>query len=115
MDRPIKLYPNESVSRIIAFIPPQHHHLRLVIELPDQVIVLHEATVAAIVRAYISIATHPTRRAVEMVQQNVPKDRRKLGYAKWQLVEVNSSEDEIVARGCEILQRASIVSRTQAA
>jgi hypothetical protein len=93
--KPVKSYPNESVKRVIAFIPPGHQHLRLIIELEDQIIVLHEATVAGIVRAYIDLVTHPSRKAVELSLRRLTKAERKPGYADWQLVETGRSEDEI--------------------
>ncbi len=104
----VKIYPNESVRKVIAFIPKGHHHIRLAIYLQDQVIVLHEATIAAIVRAYIDIVTHPKRRAVELVLHNVGNNK-KHGYAKWQLIESRRNEEEIVAEGEKILAEGSTV------
>ncbi len=94
MAREIKIYRNEDVQKIVAFIPPGHQHIRLAIEFRDQIVVLHEATVAAIVRAYIDIVTHPTRRAVELIQTSISE--RKIGYAKNQLIETTRSENEII-------------------
>ena len=90
-----RVYRNEDVRRVVAFIPEGHAHLRLIIELSDQVIILQEATVAAIVRAYVSVVTHPTRRAVELVQSRPAG--RKPGYAEHQLVESGRGEAEVLA------------------
>ncbi len=98
-----KVYRNEDVKRIVAFIPPGHRHLRLLIELEDQVIVLQEASVAAIVRAYIDIVTHPSRKAVEMTSKHMSSNERKPGYAEFQLVETNRSEDEVLREVSESL------------
>jgi len=57
----VRVYPNEKVRRVVAAIPPGHKHVRLVIELEDQTIVLQEAAAAAIARAYVDVVTHPTR------------------------------------------------------
>ena len=57
------------------------------LDLGDQVIVLHEAAVAALVKTYAIVATHPTRQAVELESRRLPKRRRKFGYAEWQLLE----------------------------
>ncbi len=100
----VKVYRNEDVRKITAFIPPGHRHVRILLELSDQIIVLQEATVAAIVRAYIDIITHPTRRAVELVSRQVPSSERKQGYAEFQLVESNKTEEEIIR---EVLERLS--------
>ena len=104
-ERPARLYPNESVKRIIAFIPRGHLHTRLVIELEDQTIILQEATVAAIVRAYASVAMHPTRRAVELASRRL--EERKPFYAEWQLVETGRREEEVLSEAEELLEKAS--------
>ncbi len=95
MGRPI-LYPNQCVRRVVAAIPPGHYHLRLLLELGDGTrIILHEATVAAIVRAYVDIVTHPTRRATMLTLRRLGKGERKHGYAEWQLVEEGGEEDAL--------------------
>lgn len=91
----IKVYRNSDIVKIAAFIPPCHRHLRLVLIAKDQVIVLHEATVAAIVRAYIDITTHPTRRAVEYEQVKLG-GLKKPGYADHQLIEIGKTDTEII-------------------
>jgi len=99
----LKIYRNEDVRRIIAFIPPGHRHIRILIEFNDQRIVLQEATIAAIVRAYIDIATHPSRKAVEMISRKMDTNERKPSYAEHQLVETNRSEEDILKEVAEIL------------
>jgi len=101
--RNIKVYRNSDVQKIVAFIPPCHRHLRLVIVTKDQVIVLHEATVAAIVRAYIDIITHPIKKAVEYAQVKLGKNSKKQGYAKDQLIESNVLDDNIVYTWAKVL------------
>lgn len=92
----IRVYSNSDVLKIVAFIPPGHRHMRLAIFLKDQVIVLQEASVAAIARAYLEIATHPTRKAIEYIQRKLDKEVRKPGYAEYQLIEVDKTEEEIL-------------------
>jgi hypothetical protein len=46
---------------------------------------LQEATVAAIVRAYVTVKTHPVKTRV--VLNGARESRRKRGYAEWQLQE----------------------------
>jgi hypothetical protein len=102
----VRVYPNEKVRRVIAAIPPGHKHVRLVIELEDQTIVLQEAAAAAIARAYVDVVTHPTRRAVELVGVRV--SRAKSGYAEHQLVESGKGEEEVLAEIAVLLsQRGS--------
>uniref|UniRef100_A0A7C5Z0N5 Uncharacterized protein n=1 Tax=Ignisphaera aggregans TaxID=334771 RepID=A0A7C5Z0N5_9CREN len=103
MVKDLKIYRNSDVLKIVGFIPPGHRHMRLVIVLEDQVIVLQEATVAAIARAYIDIVSHPTRKAVEYTQVKLDKDARKSGYAEYQLIEDDKSEDQIIYEWCRDL------------
>ena len=66
MSHGIKIYRNEDVEEIVACIPEEHRHVRLILKLSDQTIILQEATVAAIVRAYLNIALHPTRKYIRV-------------------------------------------------
>jgi len=95
-----RVYRNSDVLRVAGFIPPGHRHLRLVLVLRDQVVVLHEASVSAIVRAYVNVVAHPTRRAVEYAQVQLKAEERKPGYAEFQLVESGRGEGDIVSEWC---------------
>jgi len=99
-----RVYRNEDVRRLIAFIPEGHTHIRLVVELKDQTLILQEATVAAIVRAYVSVATHPLRRAVELRLTEL--EERKPLYARHQLVETSRSEAEVLGEAQELWIKA---------
>ncbi|MET1101327.1 MAG: hypothetical protein ABWW69_02450 [Pyrodictiaceae archaeon] len=101
-----RVYGNEEVKRIIAFIPPGHYHVRLILELADKTIILQEATVAAIVRAYASTALHPTKRATELVHRVLSPRDKKQGFASHQLVESSRREDEILEEATRILEEA---------
>lgn len=94
----ITLYRNCDVVRLVAIIPRGHKHLRMVIELEDQVVVLHEATVAAIVRAYVDVVTHPKRRSIELVMSRFKSGDVKPGYAECQLVESSATEEELLLK-----------------
>lgn len=85
-----RYYANSGVRRILYGVPRGRLHGRLVIEFEDgSILVLSEATVANIVRAYITVLTHPLVEAVELVKRRLVE--RKKGYAEYQLVE--SGED----------------------
>lgn len=101
--RTVRVYRNSDILRIAAFIPPCHRHLRLVIVAKDQTIVLHEATVAAIVRAYTDIVLHPTKKAIEYSQVKLDKSVRKPGYAEHQFIEVDRDEQEVVMKWSAML------------
>jgi len=77
---------NEDVAEILAEIPEGHHHLRTTLRLSDgSSITFQEATVAAIVRAYVAVKTDPLLSRVELFGRKV--SGRKEGYAEWQLLE----------------------------
>lgn len=77
---------NEEVKELIAEVPEGHRHLRTTIALHDgRSFTFQEATIANLVRAYITVKTHPRQAVVRLSGRNV--DDRKDGYAEWQLLE----------------------------
>lgn len=77
---------NEDIREIIADIPGGHQHLRTTIILQDgSEFTFQEASMANLVRAYVTLKTHPTRTKVRLVGRTLAE--RKEGYAEWQLVE----------------------------
>lgn len=77
---------DEDFKELIAEIPKGHRHLRTTITLHDgRSFTFQEATIANIVRAYISAKTHPQRMMVRLLGSKL--SARKDGYAEWQLVE----------------------------
>jgi hypothetical protein len=77
---------NEDVKDLIAEIPEGHKHIRTTIMLQDGTeMTFQEATIANLVRAYISIKTHASLSKV--VLRGARLDERKDGYAEWQLLE----------------------------
>ena len=100
----MKSLRNEDIESVLLAVPEGHRHLRLVIRPKDgQTIVLQEATVAAIVRAYTTIKTHPSKRAIKMVSRK-PEGLKK-GYAADQLIEVEVDDEEVIRELTEILER----------
>ncbi len=93
-DEKITIFSNRDVRRIIAFIPEGHRHIRVYIEAGEWKMVFQEATVAAIVRAYIDVKTHSKRNVVELISKKL--DERKPGYAEYQLVESGREEKDIL-------------------
>jgi len=81
----LEIYRNSDIDLILMGTPTGHKHLRLVVKTKGRCIVFHEATVAAIVRAYITIKTHPTKVAVKLIGNRLVE--RKKGYAEFQLLE----------------------------
>jgi hypothetical protein len=80
------LIHNEDIKELIAEIPEGHKHLRTTIVLQDGTeMVFQEATIANLVRAYITVKTHPVKRKIILKGKRL--DERKDGYAEWQLIE----------------------------
>lgn len=92
----VVVYRNEDIERVIAFIPPGHMHVRVLIETKDKIIVFQEATIAGIIRAYVNVGMHPYRKALELQCTRLGKDSRKIGFAEYQLIESNRSEKSIL-------------------
>ncbi len=92
----------DEISKIWFGRPSGHRHFRLAIQLADgEILVFPEAPVAALVRAYIDVKTHPTKRAVELEARSVPG--RKRDYAPTQLLETDRAENEIQEYLAELL------------
>jgi hypothetical protein len=80
------LIHNEDIKELIAEIPEGHKHLRTMIVLQDGTeLVFQEASIANLVRAYITVKTHSTTKKVVLKGKRLTE--RKEGYAEWQLIE----------------------------
>jgi hypothetical protein len=77
---------NEEIMELLLDVPEGHRHLRARFALADgSEIVLQEATVANLVRAYVTIKTHPSTNGLRL--KGTRLEERKEGYAEWQLIE----------------------------
>mgnify|MGYP000436382137 CR=1 FL=1 len=77
---------NEDIAEIVAEIPEGHRHLRTTVTLVDgSSFTFQEATMAALMRAYVSVKTDPQRQRVVLKGRRLAE--RKEGYAEWQLLE----------------------------
>jgi len=79
---------NADILEVVLAVPPGHRHLRAVLRLRGgEEVVLQEATAAGLVRAYVTVKTHPTRTGMRLVGRRVEKEKIKEGFASWQLLE----------------------------
>ena len=77
---------NEDIKEILVEIPEGHKHVRTKITLQDNTeLVLQEAAIANITRAYITVKTHPQKESVKLKGRQLTD--KKYGYAGWQLLE----------------------------
>jgi hypothetical protein len=78
---------NEDVKEIIVEIPEGHKHMRTTMVLMDGMeFTFLEATIANLVRAYITVKTHPVKNKIRLRGERF--NTRKDEYAEWQLIEV---------------------------
>lgn len=85
---------NRDIKRVLIGIPNRHKHYRCIIELKTgQTLVLQEASIANIVRAYITVKTHPQKQAIELQCKELKI--KKTGFAEYQLLEIERKEKEI--------------------
>lgn len=83
-----RILANEEIEAVEISVPEGHRHLRTVLQLAGgEELVLQEATVANLVRAYLAIKTHPQRQRVRLVGRGLGTAERKEGFASWQLLE----------------------------
>lgn len=77
---------NEDVKDLVVEIPEGHKHIRTTVVLMDGAeFTFHEATIANLVRAYITVKTHPVTNRISLKGGKLTN--RKDGYAEWQLLE----------------------------
>lgn len=85
---------NEDVKELVLEVPEGHTHLRTSLVLHDgSEMVLQEATVANLVRAYVTLKTHPFKKSVRLKGKKL--DQRKKGYAEWQLLEAEEKGETV--------------------
>ena len=98
---------NCDVEGVVYAVPRGHRHYRLAVFLRGgRVLVFSEAFVANVVRAYVSVHTHPARRAVALKQVRLGDMGGKEGYAECQLLETEVKEGELEEKIGEILDSA---------
>ena len=90
-----RVLANADIAEIEVAPPAGHVHLRATLKLQSgESIVLQEATLASLLRAYVSIKTHPLTKSVRLVGQELNEAERKKGFAEWQFLEVENEETD---------------------
>ena len=93
---------NEDVTRVMMGTPKKHRHIRTIIETEDESYIFQEATIAGIVRAYITLKTDPTIYGVELVGKRCEEGKE--GYAKYQLLESGKTTEKVTSELSQILR-----------
>lgn len=99
---------NEDVKEVLMGTPKNHKHLRICLKIRDKTLIFQEATIANIVRAYVTIKTHPTVKALKLERKVLPEIEIKSGYANHQLIEVDMKENEIEKEITQLLEKAEL-------
>ena len=83
-----RILANADIAEIVLAPPHGHQHLRATIKLHSgEEVILQEATVANLVRAYVAIKTHPKKNSCRLVGRELAEGEGKKGFAGWQLLE----------------------------
>ncbi len=97
---------NRDVKKVLMGVPRDHEHMRVVFELIDgSIIVFHEATMENVSRGVVEVEMHPTRKAISLV--GIELDEREKGYSRYQLIEEDKGESEIVEELTNLLRMES--------
>lgn len=84
---------NEDIAEIIVEVPEGHRHVRATVRLKDGTeFTLLEAAVSNLLRAFVTVKTHPLKSRVRLVTQKL--DQKKPGFADWQLLEEDEEGEE---------------------
>lgn len=103
---PVKIIRNEDVEKVLIGVPKGHKHLRVCVKLKDNsALVFQEATIANVLRAYITLKTHPSVKAQELKMQTLSEPLRKQEYALHQLLETPRNQEEIEEELKELLKK----------
>lgn len=79
---------NEDIESVRVEIPEGHSHIRTTITLREgSSFTLQEAAMSNMVRAFIGLKTHPTRKLCILRASRPDPSALKKGYAEWQLME----------------------------
>lgn len=104
----LRIIRNEDVETVLIGIPKGHKHLRIYMKLKDNsAVIFQEATATNILRAYVTIKTHPTIKAQELKMCVLDERSQKQGYTLHQLLETSRNQEEIEEELREFLEKST--------
>lgn len=110
MDK-IHVIRNEDIEQVLMGVPEDHKHLRICVKLKNKsAFIFQEATIANILRTYITIKTHPNVQAKELKMKALTAEQQKEGYAVHQLLETSREDEEIEKELSELLKESKLLS-----
>jgi hypothetical protein len=106
----IHIIRNEDVNRVLVGVPKGHKHMRICIALQNWFsLIFQEATMANILRVYITVKTNPSIRAQKPQIQTLSTNQRKEGCAIHQLIETPTTSEEIETELRELLEKSELL------
>jgi len=109
----IHVIRNEDIEQVLIGVPEDHKHLRICVKLKNEsTFIFQEATIANILRAYITIKTNPNVRAKELKMKALTAEQQKEGYAVHQLLETSRKDEEIEKELSELLKESKLILNT---
>jgi len=107
----IHVIRNEDIEKVLMGVPEDHRHLRICVKLKNEsALIFQEATIANILRAYITIKTDPNVRAKELKMKALTAEQQKEGYAVHQLLETTRKDKKIEKELSELLKESKLLS-----
>jgi len=107
----IHVIRNEDIEQVLIGVPEDHKHLRIYMKLKtESAFIFQEATIANILRAYITIKTDPNVQAKELKMKALTAEQQKEGYAVHQLLETCRKDEEIEEELSELLKESKLLS-----
>jgi len=107
----IHVIRNEDIEQVLMGVSEDHKHLRICVKLKNKsAFIFQEATIANILRAYITIKTDPNIRAKELKMKALTAEQQKEGYAVHQLLETSREDEEIEKELSELLKESKLLS-----
>ncbi len=79
------IFPNDTIQQVLVGTPTGHRHLRILVETDKHLLVFHEATLANLVRAFVTVKTHPRTTVLKLAREQSNAFRP--GFATSQLLE----------------------------
>ena len=107
----IHVIRNEDIEKVLMGVPEDHRHLRICVKLKNEsALIFQEATIANILRAYITIKTDPNVRAKELKMKALTAEQQKEGYAVHQLLDTTRKDKKIEKELSELLKESKLLS-----
>ncbi|MEA2089560.1 MAG: hypothetical protein U9O89_02215 [Thermoproteota archaeon] len=105
----IHVIRNRDIQNILIGTPNGHQHLRVCVKLKQgSTLIFQEATIANLLRAYVTIKTHPKIRAGKLEAETLTENQRKEGYAEHQLLETVAENGEVEEEISKLLEKGAI-------